>query len=102
LPEAGQGAALLCAKPFALDPNTPKRIAFVQKMRQLNGTYCSLRQAGSMTAPGPEQTHWRAQLAAAFDRGCVKTSFNSKSAANPPDFRKLQFAKALISLKLKF
>jgi hypothetical protein len=37
-----------------------------------------------------------------FDRGCVKTSFKSKSAANPPDFRKLQFAKALISLKLKF
>ncbi len=35
-------------------------------------------------------------------RGCVKTSFKSKSAANPPDFRKLQFAKALISLKLKF
>jgi hypothetical protein len=34
--------------------------------------------------------------------GCVKTSFKSKSAANPPDFRKLQFAKALISLKLKF
>jgi hypothetical protein len=32
----------------------------------------------------------------------VKTSFKSKSAANPPDFRKLQFAKALISLKLKF
>jgi hypothetical protein len=35
-------------------------------------------------------------------RGCVKTSFKSKSAANPADFRKLQFAKALISLKLKF
>jgi hypothetical protein len=28
--------------------------------------------------------------------------FKSKFAANLPDFRKLQFAKALISLKLKF
>jgi hypothetical protein len=35
-------------------------------------------------------------------RGCVKTLFKSKFAANLPDFRKLQFAKALISLKLKF
>jgi hypothetical protein len=32
----------------------------------------------------------------------VKTLFKSKFAANLPDFRKLQFAKALISLKLKF
>ncbi len=38
----------------------------------------------------------------AVGRGCVKTLFNSKFAANLPDFRKLQFAKALISLKLKF
>jgi hypothetical protein len=35
-------------------------------------------------------------------RGCVKTLFNSKFAANLPDFRKLQLAQALISLKLKF
>jgi hypothetical protein len=35
-------------------------------------------------------------------RGCVKTLFKSKFAANLSDFRKLQFAKALISLKLKF
>jgi hypothetical protein len=34
--------------------------------------------------------------------GCVKTSFKSKFATNLRDFRKLQFAKALISLKLKF
>jgi hypothetical protein len=34
--------------------------------------------------------------------GCVKTLFKSKFAANLPDFKKLQFAKALISLKLKF
>jgi hypothetical protein len=34
--------------------------------------------------------------------GCVKTSFKSKSAANPADFRKLQFAKVLISLKQNF
>jgi hypothetical protein len=38
----------------------------------------------------------------AFDPGCVKTLLKSKFAANLPDFRKLQFAKALISLKLKF
>jgi hypothetical protein len=38
----------------------------------------------------------------AMGRGCVKTLFKSKFAANLPDFRKLQFAKALISLKLKF
>ncbi len=35
-------------------------------------------------------------------RGCVKTLFKSKFAENLPDFRKLQFAKALISLKLIF
>jgi hypothetical protein len=35
-------------------------------------------------------------------RGCVKTSFNSKFAANLPDFGNLQLSKALISLKLKF
>ena len=35
-------------------------------------------------------------------RGCVKTLFKSKFAENLPGFRKLQFAKALISLKLKF
>ena len=38
----------------------------------------------------------------AFGRGCVKTLFESRFGANLPDFRKLQFAKALISLKLKF
>jgi hypothetical protein len=38
----------------------------------------------------------------ALGPGCVKTLFKSKFAANLPDFRKLQFAKALISLKLKF
>ena len=38
----------------------------------------------------------------AFDPGCVKTLYKSKFAANLPDFRKLQFAKALILLKLKF
>jgi hypothetical protein len=37
-----------------------------------------------------------------FGRGCVKTLFKSKFAANLPDFKKLQFAKALTSLKLKF
>ncbi len=35
-------------------------------------------------------------------RGCVKTLFESSFGANLLDFRKLQFAKALISLKLKF
>jgi hypothetical protein len=34
--------------------------------------------------------------------GCVKTLFKSKFAANLRDFRKLQFAKALISLKPNF
>ena len=34
--------------------------------------------------------------------GCVKTLCKSKFAANLPDFRKLQSAKTLISLKLKF
>jgi hypothetical protein len=38
----------------------------------------------------------------AVGRGCVKTLFKSKFAANLRDFRKLQFAKALISLNLKF
>jgi hypothetical protein len=38
----------------------------------------------------------------AVGRGCVKTLFKSKFGANLPDFRKLQLAKALISLKLKF
>jgi hypothetical protein len=36
------------------------------------------------------------------DPGCVKTLFESRFGANLLDFRKLQFAKALISLKLKF
>ena len=34
--------------------------------------------------------------------GRVKTLYKSKFAANLPDFRKLQFAKALILLNLKF
>jgi hypothetical protein len=38
----------------------------------------------------------------ALGLGCVKTLFKSKFAANLPDLRKLQFAKALISLKLRF
>jgi hypothetical protein len=57
----------LCAKPFALDPYTPKRIAFAQKMRQSNGTYCSLPQADSMTAPGPKPTDLRLGNLSAFD-----------------------------------
>jgi hypothetical protein len=36
------------------------------------------------------------------DPGCVKTSFKSEFAPILVDFRKLQFAKALISLMLKF
>ncbi len=38
----------------------------------------------------------------AYGPGCVKTLFESRFGANLLDFRKLQFAKALISLKLKF
>ena len=41
-------------------------------------------------------------LSSPIDPGCVKTLFESRFGANQLDFRKLQFAKALISLKLKF
>ena len=41
-------------------------------------------------------------MMSAYGRGCVKTLFESRFGANLLDFRKLQFAKALISLKLKF
>ena len=37
-----------------------------------------------------------------FDPACVKTSFKSELGPNLLDFRKFQFAKALISLKPKF
>jgi hypothetical protein len=50
---------------------------------------------------GPKPTDLRLGNMSAFDPGCVKTLFKSKFAANLPDFRKLQFAKVLISLKLK-
>jgi hypothetical protein len=52
---------------------------------------------------GATMLTWREDcLTSHFDPGCVKTLFKSKFAANLPDFKKLQFAKALISLKLKF
>jgi len=38
----------------------------------------------------------------ALGRGCVNTSLKPEFVPNLRDFRKLQFAKALISLKLKF
>ena len=37
-----------------------------------------------------------------FDPDCVKTSLKPEFVLNLRDFSKLQFAKALISLKLKF
>jgi hypothetical protein len=49
-----------------------------------------------------KQTFCGLEATSPFDLGCVKTLFKSKFAANLPDFRKFQFAKALISLKLKF
>ena len=56
-----------------------------------------------------KSTAWQLQIVVAIvspiyapGRGCVKTLFKWKFAANLPDFRKLQFAKALISLQLKF
>ncbi|MEP7173745.1 MAG: hypothetical protein ABI705_09685, partial [Aestuariivirga sp.] len=55
-----------------------------------------------MSASGPHQTFWHAQPTSGSDPGCVKTLFKSKITANLSDFRKLQFAKALISLKRKF
>ena len=51
---------------------------------------------------GPELTLQLNSAVSAVDPGCVKTLYKSKFATNLPDFRKLQFAKALISLKLKF